>query len=68
MEDKIKKLEAWVVENYNPTTCSWTDERSAGNSYDCFEDGQENARSWAAYSVGSILGMELEEPECSEDE
>lgn len=39
-----------------------------GNYYDCFDDGFTSATSWAAYEVGCILGMELEEPEEEEYE
>lgn len=42
--------------------------RSDGNSFDCFNDGYESGTSWAAYNIGCILGMDLEEPDESEDE
>ncbi len=63
MNEKIKKLEEWVNQNYDSSKCSWTAERSMGNYDDCFNDGMESQRSWDAYSIGKILGMELEEPE-----
>jgi len=50
MEDKIKKLEEWVNNNYSPYKCGWT-------------DGIESGVSYAAYEIGCILGMDLEEPE-----
>ena len=62
-EQMIKKLENWVRENYKQYTTSWTARRSEGNYYDCFDDGMECATSWCAYEVGTILGMDLEEPE-----
>ena len=62
----IKKLEEWVYKNYNSNACAYTEERSYGNYYDCFNDGVESGTSWAAYEVGKILGMELEEPQESE--
>ena len=58
-----EKLEKWVKENYKPHTTGLTYERSEGNCFDCFEDGFTCATSWAAYEIGQILGMELEEPE-----
>lgn len=63
MEEMIKKLKAWVKENYNVYTTGWTASRSYGNYDDCFSDGMECGTSWAAYEVGEILGMELEEPD-----
>ena len=64
MDEKIrKKLEKWVKENYKQNTTGWTWLRSEGNCSDCFDDGYECATSWAAYEVGSILGMELKEPD-----
>lgn len=60
VEDQLKN---WVNENYKRYTTGWTYERSEGNCYDCFDDGVECATSLAAYDVGCILGMELEEPE-----
>ena len=55
-------LEKWVRNNYKQYTTGWTWERSEGNSFDCFDDGYQCGTSWAAYEVGQILGMELEEP------
>ena len=64
MDNKIKeKLEAWVRENYKQYSTGWTYERSEGNYYDCFDDGYECGTSWAAYEIGCILGIELEEPD-----
>lgn len=63
MEDKIrKKLEEWVLKNYNQSATGWTSERSFGNCDDCFEDGYQCGESWAAYTIGMILGMELDAP------
>lgn len=59
VENKLKK---WVEENYNSRATGWTAERSCGNYDDCFEDGMESGTSWAAYEIGCILGMDLEEP------
>ena len=63
MEEKIKRLEEWVTKNYDSYTTGWTAERSRGNFDDCFSDGFESGTSCAAYEIGCILGMELEEPE-----
>lgn len=60
MVDKLKK---WVEDNYKQYAMGWTYERSQGNDYDCFEDGETYGTSWAAWEVGQILGMDLEEPE-----
>lgn len=68
MEDKIKKLELWVKENYSPYKCAFTSERSSGNYDDCFDDGAEMATSYSAYEVGCMLGMDLEEPEYPSEE
>ena len=69
MNDIIREvLETWVKENYKPHTTGWTYERSSGNDFDCFNDGYQCATSWAAYEIGSILGMELEEPETAEED
>lgn len=65
--DIIEKLKKWVTENYKQHTTGWTYERSEGNYTDCFEDGMICGASLAAYEVGSILGMELEEPEYEEE-
>lgn len=60
------KLKEWVTGNYKQYATGWTSERSQGNDCDCFDDGVENGTSWAAWQVGNILGMELEEPESIE--
>lgn len=63
MDERIRKeLEQWVKDNYKQYTTGWTWLRSEGNCADCFEDGYESATSWAAYEIGSILGMKLKEP------
>ena len=67
-EKMLKELQKWVKDNYNPHTTDYTPERSAGNSYDCFYDGEQCATSWCAYEVGKILGMALEEPDMPEEE
>ena len=59
----IKELKEWVKENYTPSICGWTAQRSFGNFDDCFDDGSESGFSHAAYEVGKILGMELDDPE-----
>lgn len=64
--DIIEKLKLWVIQNYKQYTTGWTYERSEGNCCDCFYDGMECGTSWAAYEVGQILGMDLEEPESEE--
>ena len=66
-EQIMKKLENWVRENYKQYTTSWTAQRAEGNDYDCFDDGMECATSWCAYEVGSILGMDLEDPDDPDD-
>lgn len=69
MDHNIReKLEKWVKDNYKQYATSWTWERSAGNDYDCFDDGFTSATSWAAYEIGCILGIELEEPDCGEED
>lgn len=69
MNDNIRRrLEEWVKRNYNPDATGYTVERSMGNYDDVFNDGSDCGASWAAYEVGSILGMELEEPEEPEGE
>lgn len=68
MEEIIKNLKEWVAQNYKPHKCGWTYERSQGNDYDCFDDGQESQRSLDAYDIGMILGMDLEEPEEPDEE
>ena len=63
MEEQIEQLKEWVKRNYKQYNTGWTAQRSEGNCRDCFEDGVESATSLAAYEVGCILGMELEEPD-----
>lgn len=68
MEKDIEnKLKDWVKANYKQYSTGWTYERSAGNNADCFNDGMLCGTSWAAYNVGSILGMYLEEPDEPEE-
>ena len=58
-----RKIKNWVKNNYKQYTTGWTSERSEGNYADCFYDGYDCATSWAAYEIGTILGMKLEEPD-----
>lgn len=57
MEEIIEKLKEW----YSSYACSYTSEKSMGNYDDCFSDGVTYGTSFAAYEVGQILGMDLEE-------
>jgi hypothetical protein len=62
-KDITDKLQEWVKINYTSSNCGWTAERSRGNYDDCFEDGEHCGFSCAAYEVGMMLGMKLEEPD-----
>ena len=62
-KELIEKLKAIVEENYDSEKCGATSEWSHGNSDDVFSDGEQSGRSWLAYEIGTILGMELEEPQ-----
>ena len=66
-KDIESKLKDWVKANYKQYSTGWTCDRSAGNAADCFNDGMTCGTSWAAYNVGRILGMELEEPDDTEE-
>ena len=61
-EEEEERLEKWVKDTYKQYATGWTWERSDGNACDVFDDGYIAGASWAAYEVGSILGMKLEEP------
>lgn len=61
MTEIIEKLKEWVEENYSSYACSYTSEKSMGNYDDCFCDGVTCGTSFAAYEVGQILGMDLDE-------
>ena len=63
MEETIKNLKEYVKGNYSPRKCGWTSQRSEGNYDDCFNDGFESGTSSAAYEIGCILNMDLEEPD-----
>lgn len=60
-EDTLCKLKEWVTENYKRYSTSWGGSRN-DDGYG-FSNGQEYARSWAAFDIGNILGMELDAPE-----
>lgn len=68
MENIIKQIKKIVENNYKPHRCGWTYERSEGYPSDCFDDGYNCGQSWLAYEIGMILGMDLEEPEESEED
>lgn len=53
----------WVNKNYDSVATGWTSERSFGNYDDVFDDGLTSGYAWAAYEIGQILGMNLEEPD-----
>ena len=57
------KIKDWVYKNYSKHKCAYTPYRSEGNSGDVFDDGYECGMSWAAYELGEILGLELQEPD-----
>lgn len=57
-----ERLTKWVHENYSPKKCGLNCLDSMGNYGDVFYDGIECGNAWAAYEVGQIIGLELEEP------
>lgn len=62
-EDIKNELVKWVKDTYDPSECGYTEFRSSGNATDVFNDGYSCGMSIAAYEIGCILGMELEEQE-----
>lgn len=63
MENKIKKVEKYIKNNYHAYRCGWTVSRSEGNYDDVFNDGADYGESWALHQIASILGIEVKEPE-----
>ena len=61
--EMMDELKNWVKENYKQYATGWTYQRSMGNDFDVFDDGYTSGQAWAAYEIGCILGMELEEPD-----
>ena len=59
----IEEIKNKVYENYDSEMCGATSEWSHGNSDDVFSDGESSGKSWLAYEIGCLLGMELEEPQ-----
>lgn len=59
----IEQLNIIVKENYDSEMCGITSERSQGNYDDVFSDGESFGRSWLAYEIGCLIGMDLEEPQ-----
>jgi hypothetical protein len=68
MENKIKKVEKYIKNNYHAYRCGWTVSRSEGNYDDVFNDGMDCGKAWALYQIANILGIEVEEPEENEEE
>lgn len=62
-EELQNKLIEWVRNNYDPTECGYTPDKSFGDDWGVFYDGFYCGYSTAAYDVDRILGMELEPPE-----
>ncbi len=72
----MNELKQWVLENYRPEECALSYEDALdenipygqhvyelqGNVEKAFINGILNGTSKAAYWVGQILGMELDEP------
>jgi hypothetical protein len=64
MDEKIfQKIKDYILKNYNPTHCAYTVFRSEGNSDDVFNDGSACGKAYELYEIGTMLGMELPEPE-----
>ncbi|HID0768027.1 TPA: hypothetical protein ACXDAZ_002556 [Clostridium botulinum] len=62
-KELLEKLKEIVNKNYDSEMCGATSEWSIGNYDDVFSDGENSGKSWLAYEIGCILGMELEKPE-----
>lgn len=63
MNEYKQALIDWVNKNYDSDATGWTSERSFGNFDDVFDDGLTSGYALAAYEIGQILGMNLEEPD-----
>ena len=64
----LEEIKEYINKYYKAYCCGYTELRSEGNGNDVFSDGCSNGEAWALYSIGNIIGMELEEPEESDDE
>jgi len=64
----IEKVKEHIKLHYNPEHCGYTEMRSEGNGNDVFQDGSDSGSAWALYTIGSMLGMKLEEPVEPEEE
>jgi len=67
-KETLDKIKDYINEHYKAYRCSWTEQRSEGNYSDVFSDGCDSGEAWSLYSIGNIIGMELEEPEENEDD
>lgn len=62
MDERIIEIMELIEREYNSEMCAATPEWSMGNYDDVFDDGYECGKSWLAYKISQILGMDLEEP------
>jgi hypothetical protein len=60
--DPITKVKDLIRECYDPDVCGWTADRSRGNSDDVFDDGHTSGYSYALWTIGKLLNMDLPDP------
>jgi hypothetical protein len=60
--ENIEKVKEYIKKNYKPKYGAYSVERSRGNQNDVFEDGIFYGECFTLYEIGSMLGMDLQEP------
>lgn len=68
MDKNIRnELEQWVKKNYKQYVTGWICKHFRKSETVFYDAGREAGRAWAAYEIGSILGMDLEDPDIQDD-
>lgn len=62
-KEVLEKVEKYIIKNYKPSACAFTSLNSEGNYDDVFNDGYYCGLSYTLYEIGTMLGIDLEEPE-----
>lgn len=60
--EMVNKVEEYILKNYDHEHCAKTEQWSEGNYSDVFADGHDAGYAYALWTIGTMLGLKLEEP------
>lgn len=62
-DEKLAKLQKYIIINYDSTAGARTPLWSHGNSDDVFYDGEQYGKCMALWRIAGVIGMDVPDPD-----